>query len=1844
MNKLGARDLPPGVAVIGMAGRFPGARNTTELWKNLCDGVESITFFTNEELEQAGIDPTLLADPRYVKAKGVLADADMFDAGFFGMNPREAELTDPQHRVSLECAWEALESAGYDPEAFNGSIGVFAGASGIDTYLLGNLFTNRDLFNAAGYQIMIANDKDFLSTRISYKLNLHGPSISVQTGCSTSLVAIGMAFQALLNFQCDIALAGGVSVTVPLKSGYLHREGMILSPDGHCRAFDADGQGIVPGNGVGIVVLKRLEEAIADGDHIFAVIRGVAINNDGANKVGFTAPSVEGQSAAIAQALAFAETEPETISYVETHGTGTPIGDPIEIAALTKAFRGGTDKNGFCAIGSVKTNIGHLDTAAGVVGFIKAVLALQNNQLPPSLHFNTPNPEIDFDNSPFFVTNERMEWRGGEVPRRAGISSFGIGGTNAHAILEEAPPLSAPGESRPWHLLVLSAKTPSALSAATANFVDYLNQNPDANLADIAYTLQVGRRAFSHRWMLVACDPLDATLAVSTLGTRRVFTGVATADERPVVFMFSGQGSQYINMGRDLYESEPVFRDCVNRCAKILEPKLGLDIRRILYPKDGEQTEDLTDKLRQTAITQPTLFVIEYALAQLWMKWGITPSAMIGHSIGEYAAACIAGVLSLEDALTLVAARGQMMQSMPGGAMLAVSLSEEELLPLLRLDLTLAAVNAPRSCVVSGPREAIDEFQDELEIQEVEFQRLVTSHAFHSAMMDPVLPEFARMVTQISLGPPQIPFISNVTGTWITDAQATSADYWAEHLRKPVLFDAGLKELIKDTPKVLLELGPGRTLTTLAKQQPGKGSKHLVLSSMRHPHDRQSDVGFLLNAMGQLWISGGKITWSEFYARERRRRVPLPTYAFERQRYWIDPVKTRLVPAETTDQSATKGPPPIRFSVPSWMRSPPPIPVQTNRRPCYLVFEDDFGLGRQVAALLKRKQCDVVHVRIGNQFGCISPESYTLNPRRGEDYASLLRDLRIQGKAPTSVVYFWGITLVGATTTLLDRMDDAQALGFNSLVFLAQALGSQKLAIDELQIGIITNGMQKVGAAHLLYPEKATVLGPCKVIPREYPSITCFSVDIELPEPNTPAEVKLVETLAAELTGKRADPIVAYRNGERWAQTFTPVHIDEPSLAMSRLRQGGVYLIMGGLKGIGFSIAEHLCRTVRAKLIVTTRSALPPKEEWDRWLSPSSPPTARSTANTANFDPSVEGSQGSGTRDAETLHLRVQAARELTELSSDVLVITVNPSTGEGMQAAIDQAIERFGRINGVIYAAGHTAPGIIQRKAPDVSADVIAHKARGVLALDAAVKNLPLDFFAICSSLTSIVGEFRHVDYCAANAFLDAFAHYRSSHRGASTLCINWDDRKRLSSTSMRGAVLSEAFASTRTVAPAPSRKGAPEQTISDAPPDESASAFTRLLSSPHTQIVVSRQNVSAILEQSSKSIAPSLSDVEVDSIPRSVHPRPNLGNEFVAPRNTLENTIATIWKKFFGIDQIGIHDDFFALGGDSLLAVQLVSKLRDVAKVDLPSHVLLGSPTIAGLSEIITNADSPSSISFSRRRPRQVLPPSLVRIKSGSAQRPLFLIHPVGGHVYVYRHLANCLGPEQSVFGLQARGLDGRAEPFTAIEPMASYYLEAIRAAQPEGPYLLCGSSFGGVVAYEIAQQLSASGEQAAMVVMLDSPNPHQIPGNVETSVERLAYLLSGDASVSVKPEELQHLKPDEQLMHVLRKGGLVNRMFSSIALPQLQRFQQFVEVNWQALRSYTPRPYAGRVVFFEAMERDPFTTPRPHSGWTDLALGGLVVHHVPGNHITMNLSPHVETLAKQLAAFLIEAHAST
>jgi amino acid adenylation domain-containing protein/non-ribosomal peptide synthase protein (TIGR01720 family) len=882
------------IAIIGLAGRFPGADDVAQFWENLRNGVESISRFSDEELLASGRSEPDLPNPALVRAGAVIDRIELFDAAFFGVNPREAEILDPQHRIFLECSHTAIEDAGYDYERFEGRIGVFGG-SGTNSYFLYHLFTNED-FNAEmfGAQMLVqASDKDYLCSRTSYKLNLKGPSLVIQTACSTSLVAVHIACQSLLNQECDLALAGGVTISARQKSGYFYRDGAILSPDGHCRAFDANAQGTVPGNGAGIVVLKRLEQALADGDFIRAVIVGTAINNDGSLKMGYTAPSVEGQAEVIAEAQAVAGIEPDAISYIEAHGTGTQIGDPIEIEALTEAFRFRSVGRQFCALGSVKTNIGHLDTAAGVAGLIKTTLALQHKMIPPSLNFETPHPAIDFENSPFYVNGRLSEWKTDGRPRRAGVSSFGIGGVNAHLIVEEAPAKPPSGPSRSWQLLVLSAKTDSALETASANLAEHLKSHNGLNLADAAYTLQVGRRAFEHRRIVVCNDSENAVKSLSSLDPKRVSTARVANRDRALMMIFPGQGSQYVNMGLELYRNEPAFKAQMDFCSDTLNPLLGLDLCRLLYP-DENQTESATRQLDQTFITQPALFAIEYSLAQLWLGWGFKPRAFLGHSIGEYVAACLSGVFSLTDALSLVARRGQLMQSLPGGVMLSVAVPESEIKPFLNHQLALAAVNSGCRCVVSGPDHAIAELEDRLGSNVIKYRRIATSHAFHSQMMDPIMKPFADLVRKIRLNPPNIPYISNVTGAWITGAEATDPGYWSAHLRQAVRFADGLRTLTESGETALLEVGPGRTLSAFIRQQSEFASNCVSLTTLRSAGERQSDEEQIMETIGKLWLAGLDPDWESFHLGQERRRLALPTYPFEGKRYWIESPRKSL--------------------------------------------------------------------------------------------------------------------------------------------------------------------------------------------------------------------------------------------------------------------------------------------------------------------------------------------------------------------------------------------------------------------------------------------------------------------------------------------------------------------------------------------------------------------------------------------------------------------------------------------------------------------------------------------------------------------------------------------------------------------------------------------------------------------------------------------------------------------------------------------------------------------------------------------------------------------------------------
>ena len=1525
------------IAVIGMAGRFPGAKNVREFWQNISSGVESVRFYSDAELMAAGADRAELKNPNYVKAGGDLDDIDLFDALLFGYAPREAESIDPQHRFFLECAWEALEDAGYDAERYAGLIGVFGGAN--SSKYQANIMSRPDLLSSgvARWQAGVGNTNDSLATRVSYKLNLRGPSLSVQTFCSTSGVAAHMACQSLLAGESDIALAGGVNISVPNKTGYLYEEGSIDSPDGHTRTFDAQAKGSMIGNGVGIVVLKRLEEAVSDGDHIYAVIKGSAINNDGSVKVGYTAPSVDGQCAAILDALSVAGVEAETISYVEAHGTATELGDPIEVAALSKAYGNGSERVGYCAIGSVKTNVGHLDRAAGVTALIKTALALQHEFLPAILHFREANPNIDFAHSPFFVCTQAGEWtkKNGEV-RRAGVNVVGLGGTNVHLVLEEAPERAASGPSRSAQMLLLSAKTEGSLDAATANLWAYLEQNPEVNLADVAYTLQVGRKKLEHRRALVCGDRGDAIAALKGKGNdgQRVISYVQAAGKKSVVFLFPGVGDHYVNMAGDLYREEAEFREQVDRCCELLQPELGLDLRSVLFSKEGSKEgsgeaggkggvdvrallarsgpgDQPVDQLHQTWLAQPAVFVIEYCLARLLMSWGIVPEALIGYSLGEYVAAVIAGVMSLQDGLRVVAGRARLIDQLPCGAMLAVPLAEQEVVPLLGEKLFLAVCNSPKLTVVSGTEEAIAELEVTLQQKEMVSRRLQTRHAFHSPMMEAAYGEFVKLLQTVELKEPRMAYLSNLTGSWIKAEEARDVHYWARHMCQTVRFSAGVEELLQDRDRVFVEVGAGQTLGSLIKQQPGYGGAgaQVIVSTLSAVYQKQPDLGFLLAGVGKLWLAGVQLEWSGFYARERRLRLSLPTYCFERQRYWVEPGEGPVVASKAV---AGKNPDIAEwFYRPTWRESKLPARLRSQTsagvNSYCLLFLDPKGVGWSLARQLEEAGQGVVRVRAGAEFRKLEQaEGYEIRPGVPEDYDRLIQQLKAEDKLPARIGHLWSAT-PAQPGEQADDFGKWQELGYYSLLYTMQAL-AKCLVLEPLEVVVVSSNMQAVSGDEVLCPAKATLLGPCKGIPQESPHIICRSVDMQWPAED--GGEMLVSQLAEELLSESSDLVVAYRKGARLVQDFEPVRVEALAEGESRLRPGGVYLITGGLGGVGMILARHLARKVQARLVLMGRSGVPERGSWTEWL------------------------EEHGEEDATSQKIR--KVQNLEELGAQVRIMAGDVSNPQQMARAVESAYENFGALHGVVHAAGISegwAFRIVQEVGRKDSEYQFQPKVYGLMALEKALAGKELDFCLLTSSLSSILGGMKLVPYAAANIFMDAFTQRHNQTATLPWISINWDTwRLKAGQHGTLGKTVAEFEMS----------------------PEEGCEAFERLIyRRPGSQVVESTGDLETridqwIRRQSLRSAADSLSQKKT-----TLYARPHLQTAYIPTSNDVEEKIAHIWQQVLGIENVGIHDNYFDLGGTSLSALQVIAQLQKEFSVPVSPIVLFEASTVSELSK---------------------------------------------------------------------------------------------------------------------------------------------------------------------------------------------------------------------------------------------------------------------------------------------------
>lgn len=1328
------------IAVVGMAVRLPGARNVDSYWQNLRQGLSSIRKLSEEELSAAGVLESRSGRPDYVPYAAPLDNFADFDAEFFGLSPKEAAVMDPQHRQFLETAWEAMEHAGHPPESVDGQVGVYAGC-GMGSYFYFNVCSNRDLVADTGMFLLrhTGNDKDFMSTRVSHSFDLKGPSLGIQTACSTSLVAIHCAAQALASGECDMALAGGVTIELPQAQGYVYKKNEILSPDGTCRAFDHRAQGTVFGSGAGVVVLRRLEDAISDGDHIWAVLKGSAINNDGAVKASYLAPSVEGQAEAVSKAHAAAGIDASSVGYVECHGTGTYLGDPIEIAALTDAFRRSTDEADFCRIGSVKTNIGHLDTAAGVASFVKATLALHNEEIPASLNFEEPNPAIGFEGSPFRVNAALTPWPRGEQPRRAGVNSLGVGGTNAHAVLEEAPRRGTSDESDwPFQLLTISARTKGALDAASQRLADHLEgQGGLQNLADIAFTLKEGRRAFDRRRIVVAESAEEGARLLREGHPRRVFTHSRVGDDPDTVFMFPGGGAQYAGMARDLYDTEPVFREWMDRGLDILQPKLDFDIRAVWLPEKGSEAA-ANARLQAPSVQLPLIMIVEYALSKLWMSWGVRPSALIGHSMGENAAACVAGVMTFEECIGLVLLRGRLFETVEKGGMLSVPLSEDEVKARIGASLDIASINAPGLCVVSGTLAELDRFEAELLSEGIEGRRIQIDIAAHSRLLEPILGQFREYLKTLDLRAPQIPFVSNRTGDWISDDEATDPDYWVAHLRNTIRFRDGLTTLSARSDRIYIEVGPGVALTSLAGQH-DTIAPNQVVGSLRHPEDVVADDVHFMGMLGRVWATGGHIDWEQIWSGARRHRLPLPTYPFQHSHYFIE----RAVAGSETEDVWLKR---IEDRE-KWAWRPVWKPAYADCEPdaledmggsapeTWLVFEDETGLGAEVARRLRGAGHTVISARPGDAFSRVGADNYVLAVERGQDsFNSLLSDLAEQGRMPTRLAHFWLVTGKETARPGSSFFHRLQEQGFWSLFHFSRAWAEYDGG--DLHMTIVTSEAARVAGDALRYPAKATVAGPARVIPREFPGITCATLDISA-HAGRGAHPALAHVLE-ELLARPWNGVAAVRGDKRFEQIWRQAEL--PKEDAFQIAPGSVVLLTGGLGGIGMTLAEKLAAERGAKVAVLTRRPLPRRADWDRIIRLSSAD--------------------------DKLARRLSKLKALEESGLDISVHAADVSNIEEMREAVEAIEARLGPIRGVIHAAGviHDAP--ILAKDPNQIGDVFTPKIHGTQVLETLFPDGRLDWMVLFSSSSTVTAPAGQVDYVAANEYLNAVVMARTGSR----------------------------------------------------------------------------------------------------------------------------------------------------------------------------------------------------------------------------------------------------------------------------------------------------------------------------------------------------------------------------------------------------------------------------------------------------------------------------------------------
>ena len=1372
------------IAIIGMAGRFPKARNIRQFWDNISNGRECTTILTEAELIESGVSPELIANRDFVRSGAFLEQQDCIDAAFFGLNPREASIMDPQHRQLLEVSWETLEDAGIVPQSNDASIGVFAG-SGFNGYLTSNVLPHSSLLEQFGFFALrhASNDKDFLATRISYQFDLRGPSINVQTACSTSLVAIHMACQSLLAGECDIALAGAASIDLPHRRGYLYREGEVASPDGHCKPFSADSNGTFFGSGAAMVALKSIDNALADGDHIHAVIRGSAINNDGSSKVSYLAPSVDSQAEAIAEAVAISAVEPASIGYVEAHGTGTPLGDPIEFAALKEVYGSGRDDRNPCFIGSVKGNIGHLDTAAGIAGLIKTVEMLKHKQIPPSLHCDTPNPALEIEGSGMEINTKLRSWDNGCEPRRAGVTSLGVGGTNAHIVLEEHIPDTQHNDFTGYQLLPFSAKNDVALGRTIDTYCEYLSDDTAASISKVARTLQSGRHAFDSRSFVVS-----KTISEARDRVREIRSGKFKqhSNSNNVCFMFAGGGAQYHSMGADLYHSVSLYRETIDRCLETLDSDIQLQLKDVLCkrPEISRFPTKSRESISRPTTALPALFAAQLAQATVWQNWGITPAGVIGHSMGEYTAACIAGVFDMPTAMSIVIKRAELFESLPRGAMLSVASSTADIADLIVGDLSVAAINGPDLCVLSGPVDDIGSVSEELERREIDSSSVPIAVAAHSSMLDPILDEFESFLEHIDFCEPLIPIVSNLTGDWAEATTLNNPQYWVRHLRETVQFADGIEKIQSDN-HVMLEVGPGSILNNLILTHTAEALEpDRLLYSMRRESENFDDHAFMLNTLGNLWSLGVDVNWLSLHNKQPLEKTPLPTYPFESTRHWLD-----VVPAHARTDSSSRSLPTaaeslsaksvshrnIEYAVPIWSVSP-------------LLSLSHSNVKKTENIIIVHNQCVLGNVfieklqSIGIKTHCISfctdetgnKESRNLRETNEEYYRynieSIVSGLDIESSTENDVcipiVHLLNVDFDSSqqilppllkedanynTTAATDRLHD--------LLSLMRTLENFDANFD---VTVVSNNMQQVGGESDTSPDKAVLLGPVRALPAEMPNVALSSVDLQLPD--SPAALEYLASLLltdviehwqqirfpTKPDHVNKNNVRAFRAGQRYEPVLQTMSMGSLEYPKPQLSLRPVCLITGGLGGLGFTLAKHLAANEQARLVLIGRRSLPPLEDFEKCIAECSPD--------------------------HPVSVSLNKLRILESLGADVLYISTDIADYPSLQQAVAAAQDKYGSVNRVYHTAGILNDGLTALRSLEDTEQCLAPKVQGTINIERALATESLELFVLYSSTSAHLSVAGQADYSAANAFLNAFARFKRAKDGTPAIAIAWD------------------------------------------------------------------------------------------------------------------------------------------------------------------------------------------------------------------------------------------------------------------------------------------------------------------------------------------------------------------------------------------------------------------------------------------------------------------------------------